>query len=491
MVHSRILFRTIGTLLIVEVIMLLLCCGMAFYYGEDDRLAFAVSAVVVLAACLCLRALGSKAGGNLNRREAFFVVGTTWLIYSLFGMLPLMLSGYYTSPAAAFFEAMSGFTTTGTTILPSVEVLPHGILFWRSLSQFVGGLGIIFFTLIILPAAGEGNVRLFSAEMSGVAHERLHPRIRTTVVWIFLIYVFLTAACTGALCLCGVDWFDSLNHAMATTATGGFSTHDSGISFFRSPAVEYVIIAFMFIAATSFYVMLLTLQRRSLRFVRQNDELRLFTLLIVVTTIVAAVYLFVVSGNAEYSIRTALFNVVALQSSTGFLTENVLLWWQPLAFFLILTPLIGGCAGSTAGGFKCIRVLTLMRTARQQFKLYLHPKLVLPIRVNGHFISDDMSRNILSLLFWYFVIFVAGALLLALLGVNFIEAMHLALCCLSNIGITGDMSHMLVSEAGYASVADILQNPLISTICALLMLVGRLEIFPLLLPLTAGFWKDN
>lgn len=491
MIHARILFRTIGTLLIIEVIMLLLCCGVAFYYGESDRWAFAASTVIVLIATIVLRILGRSAGGNLNRREAFFVVATTWLIYSLFGMLPLMMSGYYTSPAAAFFEAMSGFTTTGTSILPSIENLPHGLLFWRSLSQFVGGLGIIFFTLIILPAAGEGNVRLFSAEISGVAHERLHPRIRTTVVWIFLIYVVLTAACTGALYLCGIGWFDSINHAMTTTATGGFSTHDSGISFFQSPAVEYVIVVFMYISATSFYIILITLQQRTLKYFRRNDEIRFFTLLIVVTTLVAAVYLFTQSFDIEYSFRTALFNVVALQSSTGFLTSNVLLWWQPLAFFLILTPLIGGCAGSTAGGIKCIRVLTLMRTARQQFKHYLHPKLVLPIRVNGRFISDDMSRNIASLLFWYFVIFAIGTVAFSLFDVNFIEAMHLTLCCLSNVGITGDMSHILVDAGGTTTVADILQNPVASTLCALLMLVGRLEIFPLLLPLTAGFWQKN
>lgn len=471
--------------------MFLLCFGVACYYGEGDMLVFGVATAVVLAASVELRHIGRQAGGSLNRREAFFIVGSTWIVYSLFGMLPLLLSGYYPSVASTFFEMMSGFTTSGTSILPSVEVLPHGLLFWRSLSQFVGGLGIIFFTLIILPAGGEGNVRLFSAEMAGLMQERLHPRIRTTVIWIFSLYLLLAAFCAASLRLCGVGWFDSVNHAMTTIATGGFSTHDDGIRHFRSPAVEYVICLFMYLSSISFYVMLLTLQRRKLKYFRQNDEVRFFTLFILATALIVAVYLFFRSRDIEYSLRTALFNVVSLQSTTGYLTDDILLWWQPLAFFLILTPLIGGCSGSTAGGFKCIRILTVIRSSRQYFKSYLHPRRVLPIRVNGRFMDDSMNRNIFSLLFWYFIILIISTVVLSLFNINFLEALHLALGCLSNVGINGDMSHLLADSNGLTSAGEILQNPFVSTICAFLMLIGRLEIIPLLLPLTAGFWRND
>ena len=274
MINFRILYRTIGTLLFIEAVMMFVCFIMAMAYGEDDRIAMGVSFVVVSVIAIAMRIHGRHSGSSLNRRESFLIVATTWIVFSLLGMLPLLLSGYVTSVTDAFFETMSGFTTTGTSLISDIDKWPHSLLFWRTLTQWVGGLGIVFFTLAILPSSGNNGVRLFSAEVTGPTHERLHPRIRTTVKWLFSLYAILTLLCAVALYFCGVDWFDSINHAMATTATGGFSTHSDGIMFFNSAAVEYVIAAFMLVSGISFYMLYVMFQRRSLRPIKQSCELR-------------------------------------------------------------------------------------------------------------------------------------------------------------------------------------------------------------------------
>lgn len=485
--HYRILARTIGTLLFIEAAMLLACLGMSLYFKEEDSRAFLVALIITVAVSTVLRIVGRHSGNRLNRRESYFIVATTWIVFSLLGMMPFLIGGYCSSVTDAFFETMSGFTTTGTSLMQNLDTMPHAILFWRSLTQWVGGLGIVFFTLAFLPT-GNGNengVRLFSAEVTGITHEKLHPRISTTVKWLFSLYALLTLLCAAALWLCGIGVFDSINHAMTTTATGGFSTHNLSIRYFQSPAVEYVVTGFMFVSGISFYMLYLMFQRHTLRPLRENGEFRFYLTSVLIITIVAAVSLILGSGyDVEHALRSALFNVVSLHSSTGFVSENFALWWQPLWFLLFFAMITGACAGSTSGGIKCIRMLTLMKTSTNQFQHILHPNLVRPVRINGRTITEQIEHALLAFVFWYLVLLFLGTLCLLLMNLDFLSSINLAISCLSNAGFcdgtfVSSMSHLYsLPDAG-------------KWVCSFLMLAGRLEIFPILLPLAPSFWKVN
>ncbi len=485
MINFRILYRTIGTLLFIEAVMMFVCFIMAMAYGEDDRIAMGVSFVVVSVIAIAMRIHGRHSGSSLNRRESFLIVATTWIVFSLLGMLPLLLSGYVTSVTDAFFETMSGFTTTGTSLISDIDKWPHSLLFWRTLTQWVGGLGIVFFTLAILPSSGNNGVRLFSAEVTGPTHERLHPRIRTTVKWLFSLYAILTLLCAVALYFCGVDWFDSINHAMATTATGGFSTHSDGIMFFNSAAVEYVIAAFMLVSGISFYMLYVMFQRRSLRPIKQSGELRFYLISILIISVMTAICLYIFGHyDIERAIRSAVFNVISMQSGTGFNSDNFQFWWRPLWLLLFFVMITGGCAGSTSGGIKTVRMLTLIKVATNQFQHMIHPNLVRPIRINGNILGAPVIRSLLAFVIWYLIIIVIAVLIFTAMGIKFQDAFNIVISCMSNVG----------AAAGpvYSPMESILEmNDGGKWLCSALMLAGRLEIFPLLLPLAPSFWKKN
>lgn len=485
MLRGKILFRTIGTLLYVEAIMMLICLVISIAYEEKDRLAFSLSLLIVLATSFLLRFFGRKTGNSLNRKETFFIVAVTWIIFSLLGMFPLLIGGYCHNITDAFFETMSGFTTTGTSILPMIDNLPHGILFWRSLTQFVGGLGIVFFTIAMVPSDGGSNVRLFSAEVTGLSHEKLHPRIRTTVARIFTLYAVLTLVCAGALTLVGMDWFDSINHAMTTMATGGFSTHNLGIMYFDSAAVECVIMLFMFIASVSFYILYAMLQKQSINILTHNSEFKFFIFCILCIGTLTSVALFITSDhNIPDALRSAFFNIISIQSSTGFTSEQINLWWHPLWYLIFFAVITGGCSGSTSGGIKCARSLTLIKTAFNQFRHILHPNIVHPVRINGRAISEALERSLLAFVFWYIALTFIATTLFAIMGYDFLDSLNVVICNISNTG---------AFDSPACSPADctIQMPPLGKWICAFLMLAGRLELFPLLLPLAPSFWRNE
>ena len=485
MLNFRILSRTIGSLLFVETGMFLLCLIMAVVYKEADLTAFALSAAVAFGLGLVLKYVGRRSGKTLGRRDAFFIVATTWIIFSSLGVLPMILSGVCTNLTDAFFESISGFTTTGTTVFSNVDLLPHGILLWRSLTQWIGGLGIVIFTMALLPATGESNIRLFSAEATGPTHERLHPRIATTVKWLFSLYIMLTLLCALCLSLCGLDVFDSINHAMSTTATGGFSTHTDGLLYFRNPAVEYVTALFMLLSGINFPLLYLLMQKRRMSTVLANNELRFYLYSILLLFLAATAALILHSHYAPLeAVRSALFHVISIQTTTGFVTDRFAAWWHPMWFVLFFVMITGGCAGSTSGGVKCIRVLTLMRTATNQFRQMLHPNAFLPIKVNQITMSSAMERGLLAFIFWYVLLLLAGTLVFSFLGLPFFQGINVAVCCLSNVGLCDAVVYAPMSELTLAPEAG-------KWMCAFLMLAGRLEIFPLLLPLAPAFWKEN
>ena len=274
MINFKLVYKVIGSLLFIEAIMMLSCLLVSVYYREDDIPAFLTTIAITVLAAIGLKYKGYQAENSMGRREAYLLVTLIWVIFSALGALPFVISGYLTSFTDAFFETMSGFTTTGATIIDDVEALPHGLLFWRSLTHWIGGLGIMFFTIAILPSLVGGSVKVFSAEATGPIKSKMHPRLSTTAKWIWAIYLILTAACVACFCLFGIGFFDSLNYSMSITATGGFATHNSSMAYFDSAAIDYTAAVFMILSGINFSLLYLLMFKGKLKSFVKDSELR-------------------------------------------------------------------------------------------------------------------------------------------------------------------------------------------------------------------------
>lgn len=404
MINFKTIIRIIGILLLLETTMFLVCSGVSFYYRESDMLDFWKAGGITAGVGLLLAFLGKGGERQLTRRDGYVLVSFAWVVFSLFGMLPFYIGGYIPDITNAFFETMSGFSSTGATILNNIESLPHGILFWRSMTQWIGGLGIIMFTIAVLPIFGISGLQVFAAEASGPTHDKVHPRIGITAKWIWSIYAGITALLVGLLMLGGMDWFDSICHAFATTGTGGFSTKQASVAHYNSPYIEYVISIFMFISGINFTLLLLFVNRKFKKFI-SNAELKFyFGSVVLFTAIIALVLYYTSRMGMEESFRKSLFQVISLQTSTGFATDDYMKWTPVLWGLFTIIMLMGACAGSTTGGLKCIRMVILTKVSRNEFKHILHPNAVLPIRINKQVIPPSIVSTVLAFCFIYLII---------------------------------------------------------------------------------------
>lgn len=483
MINFKTIIRIIGILLLLETVMFLVCSSVSFYYRESDMLDFWKAGGITAGIGLLLAALGKGGERQLTRRDGYVLVSFAWVAFSLFGMLPFYIGGYIPDIANAFFETMSGFSSTGATILDDIESLPHGILFWRSMTQWIGGLGIIMFTIAVLPIFGVSGLQVFAAEASGPTHDKVHPRIGITAKWIWSIYAGITALLVGLLMLGGMDWFDSICHAFATTGTGGFSTKQASVAYYNSPYIEYVISIFMFISGINFTLVLLFVNRKFKKFIG-NAELKFYFGSVVLFTAVIAIVLYYTSPmGMEESFRKSLFQVISLQTSTGFATDDYMQWTPVLWGLLTIIMLMGACAGSTTGGLKCIRMVILTKVSRNEFKHILHPNAILPVRINKQVISPSIVSTVLAFCFIYISIIVIGTLLMMAMGVGAEESMG---CVISSIGNMGPG----LGETGPAYSWNALPDAA-KWLLSFLMLLGRLELFTVLLLFTPDFWKRN
>ena len=481
MINFKTIIRIIGILLLLETVMFLVCSSVSFYYRESDMLDFWKAGGITAGIGLLLAALGKGGERQLTRRDGYVLVSFAWVAFSLFGMLPFYIGGYIPDIADAFFETMSGFSSTGATILDDIESLPHGILFWRSMTQWIGGLGIIMFTIAVLPIFGVSGLQVFAAEASGPTHDKVHPRIGITAKWIWSIYAGITALLVGLLMLGGMDWFDSICHAFATTGTGGFSTKQASVAYYKSPYIEYVISIFMFISGINFTLLLLFVNRKFKKFIG-NAELKFYFGSVVLFTAVIAIVLYYTSPmGMEESFRKSLFQVISLQTSTGFATDDYMQWTPVLWGLLTIIMLMGACAGSTTGGLKCIRMVILTKVSRNEFKHILHPNAILPVRINKQVISPSIVSTVLAFCFIYISIIVIGTLLMMAMGVGAEESMG---CVISSIGNMGPG----LGETGPAYSWNALPDAA-KWLLSFLMLLGRLELFTVLLLFTPDFWK--
>ena len=321
--NYRIIYKIIGHLLLIEMLFMLICGGMAFAYREDDVMAFALSAAITAVVSLICKYFGRLSGNNLSRRDAYLVVTAVWVVFSLFGMLPFLIGGYIPNVTDAYFETMSGFTTTGATILDDVECLPHGILFWRSLMQWIGGLGIVFFTIAVLPSMVGGSTKVFAAEVAGPFKSKMHPRLTTSAKWLWSIYLALTCACFLAYWLAGMGWFDGLNYAMTTTATGGFAPHNDSAKYFISPAIEYISLGFQFLAGMNFILLYAMVFKGQVLNLFRNSEFRVYLSIVLASTAFIMYMLITHNGyGLEKAFRCAWFPVASSFTTTGLFNDD-------------------------------------------------------------------------------------------------------------------------------------------------------------------------
>lgn len=483
MINSRLIFRIIGVLLLIETA-LFLCCGcVSLIYGEHDLQSFLITSALATAVGVLLLLIGRGAKKHLGRRDGYVIVSAAWIAFSLFGMLPFYISGHIPSITNAFFETMSGFTSTGATILDDIESLPHGLLFWRAMTQWIGGLGIVFFTIAVLPIFGVGGIQVFAAEASGMSGDKVHPRIGVTAKWIWSIYTGLTGTLILLLMLGGMNFFDSICHAFATTGTGGFSTKQASVAFYNSPYIEYVISIFMLLSGINFMLLLFFIHGKFKKFT-QNAELRWYFCSVVGFTAFIAVVLYYTSPmGAEEAFRKSLFQVASLHTSTGFATADYMTWQPILWGTLTVIMIMGACAGSTTGGMKCIRLVILAKVSRNEFKHLTHPNAVLPVRVNKQVISPSVKSTILAFTFIYAGLIIVSILLLMGMGVGLTESIGTVISSIGNMGPG-------LGLCGPAYSWNVLPD-LSKWLLSFLMLLGRLELFTVLLLFSSDFWKKS
>ena len=484
MFHPKLIFRIVGILLFIEAVFLSGSIGVSLYYGEETIKPLLYSLGIIALAGTVLITLCKGGERNISRKDGYIVVTLCWVVFSLFGTLPYMLTDSIPCFTDAFYETMSGFTTTGATILEDIEALPRSILFWRMMTHWVGGLGIVFFTVAVFPMFGLNDINLFSAESVGPIRSKLHPRISVTARWILTIYIALTIVCTLSLHFAGMGWFDAVCHSMSTIATGGFSTKQASIAAFNSPAIEYVLTFFMFVSGVNLSLLYLAIFKVRPMTLLRDTEFKTYFMIAAAFSLVIGVGLYFTSDlGVEGSLRASLFQVVSLQTTTGFATVNYAVWMPLLWLLLCALMFIGACSGSTSGAMKCARISILYKVMWNEFKRIVHPNAVIPVRMTGRIIPSAIQSAILAYTVIYIFMLVAGLFVNMAFGVDFLDAFSLSVASVGNVGPALGNYGPMDSFATLPSV--------VKWFSAFQMLVGRLEFFAVLLLLTPVFWKNR
>lgn len=480
--NRKLVAKVLGALLVVEGLALLLPAMVAFFYqdGTLDAFLFAVVASVLIGIPLLLI---ETDGLHMKRRDGFACVGLGWIVLALVGAIPYVLSGAVPSYIDALFETISGFTTTGASVIADVEALPPAVQFWRSLTSWMGGMGVLVMVLALLPQLGDGSVNLMRAESPGPVLSRLVPRVADTAKILYMIYIGLTVAEMAILWALGMPLFDSVNHAMATIATGGFSVKNASIAYYASPAIRWVITAFMFLSGVNFALLYQALRGR-FRAAVKSEELWLYVGVILGATALITLDLHRELGmTASAAAPQAAFQAVTIITTTGFATTDFAAWPAVSQCVLILLMLMGGCAGSTAGGMKSVRFLLLLKSARRWLQRILHPREVHPIRVDGRSTDEDTITNVSCFFFVYMMLLMACTMIVGFDGVDFLEAFSAALSSISNVG---PALGILGPTGNFAALSALSKL----SMCAA-MLFGRLEIVPLMIVLMPSAWRKR
>lgn len=481
MLNLKFIIRILGFLLVIESIAMLIASLVALIYQGPDMKALFLSTLLCLLTGLTVLTFTQKARKEMGKREGFVIVTIVWILFSFFGSLPYLLSYAIPNLTDAFFETMSGFTTTGSSILPDVEALPHGILFWRSMTQWLGGMGIVVLSLAIFPIFGIGGMQLFAAEVPGPVADKLNPRISSTAKYLWYIYLFFTLLETILLWLGGMTLFDAINHSFTTMATGGYSTKQASIAFWPSPFIQYVITFFMIIGGTNFTISYLILTGKFKKAI-DNEELKYYLLFIAGFTVLILFGLLITTNlGIEQAFRDSLFQVVAIITTTGYATTDYLQWTPFLTIVLFAVFFFGGCAGSTGGGMKIMRIVLLLKNSYYELRRIIHPNAIIPVRFNKKPVSEQIITNVLAFFMFYFVIFFISSVILMLVVPDLPSSMGAVASSLGNVG----------PGLGLFGPAENFSHlhPFGKWFLSFLMLLGRLELFTVLVLFSPAFWK--
>ncbi|HPG42117.1 MAG TPA: TrkH family potassium uptake protein [bacterium] len=478
--NYRVILHILGALLLFEGLSLLLPLPFSYYYGDGDAQAIITSALICLG-CGAALFLPTGSKKDLGIREGFVIVALGWTLLAAFGAIPFVIGGAIPSYTDAFFETMSGFTTTGASILPNVETVPHGLLFWRSLTHWLGGMGIIVLSLAILPILGVGGMQLYKAEVPGPSPDKLSPRIRDTAKILWVVYFLMSALQTGLLMLGGMTLFDSLCHTFGSMATGGFSTKNTSVGYYNSLYIEIVIIFFMFMAGVNFSLHYAFLKGNFKSYWKDREFLfyiKFTTLSILFVTIV--VY-FSNYHNAGQSLRAAAFQVVSILTTTGFVTADFEKWAHAGQIALLVLMFVGGCAGSTGGAIKVIRFMIVLKQGVLELRKLLHPNAYIPMRLGGRVIQPEVVTEVLGFFIIYMLIFIIGSIIMTCFGLDLVTAGSSVAATLGNIGpglaVAGPMDNYAFVPAGGKWALSFF------------MLLGRLELYTILILFVPEFWK--
>jgi trk system potassium uptake protein TrkH len=484
-INFPIVLRVIGWLLMIEAAFMIVPIGISLCYGENGDIMTFVYSIAITAATGAIMTFGIRPKSMAMRtRDGLLLTSITWIFFSFFGMLPYIFSGTLTNPADAFFETMSGFTTTGSTMIINVDGTSHGILFWRALTQWVGGMGIILFTLAVLPMLNyKGGITLFNAEVSGLTHRRMKPRINQTAKDLWIIYIVLSVAMTLML-VKPMGWFDSVCHTMAALSTGGFSTKTMGVRYWNSYYVDLVITVFMFLGGVNFPLMY-SVSKGRFNVLKRSDTFKWYCLVILFFTVIIILRTWYAGYFEKWSDRVilTLFDTVSAITSTGFTVMNYEKGGEFISMLLMVSMFFGGMAGSTAGGAKIDRMIVLIKNTKNELYRMLHPNAVMTVRVDGAVVSHDMISKVLAFLTVYTTVLVVVALILNMDGAPLTDAIFTSMSSLSNIG----MGYGVTGQTGsFAYFPDY-----IKWILSFEMLVGRLELFTFMIIFTRGFWSKE
>ena len=495
-INFKIILHLMGLLFVVNGGFIVLASLVSFIYKDGVAWEMLQSAAVVFICGVVLMFITRNHRKEIQKREGYIIVTFGWICMSLAGTLPYIFTGAIPNFTNAFFETMSGYTTTGASIVTEIEELPEGILIWRSITHWIGGMGIIVLAIAILPLLGIGGMQLFAAEAPGPGGDKLHPRITDTAKRLWIIYVGYTVAETILLKIAGMSFFDAINHSLSTLSTGGFSTKNNSVAYWNAqPVIQYIIMVFMFLAGTNFVLSYFAFKTKFSKIFR-DEEFKSYLFLIVGLSILAAGLIYfkgditdstiahpMVWGELESAIRHGLFQVLAIVTTTGFATADYTVWAPILTIFFFGLMFLGGSSGSTAGGIKIVRHLIMIKNGVLEFKRTLHPNAILPVRYNNKAIGQPIVFNILGFFILYMLSFIVGVLVFSWLGLDFKTALGGAASTLGNVGpALGDLGP--THNYGYLPDAAKWWS-------TFLMLIGRLELFTVLILLTPFFWRNR
>lgn len=477
--NYRLIFKLIGNVLRIEALIMLFPLVVSFIYGGGDHLAFLWSILILAAVGTILAKLNPK-DKNFRTRDSFVVAGFSWILLSLFGALPFYFSGYFNSFIDCAFESISGFTTTGSSILTNVEVLPKGLLFWRNFSHWIGGMGVLVFMIAVMPSNNASSVNLLRAESTGPSPDKIVPKIRETARIMYLIYLAMTVLLIILLKIAGLPIFDSLINAFSTAGTGGFSNLNASFGGYNNIAAEIITTVFMFLFGVNFSLYFILLGGKFAKFIK-DIELKVYFTLVIAAILIITINISGLYGGIWEALRHSSFQVSSIITTTGFATTDFNLWPTLSQGILVLLMVTGCCAGSTGGGIKLIRIILLLKAAIVELGKIFHPGSVKTVSVNGKKVSNDIVSKTALFFFIYFAVFFVSVLLVSIEGKDIVSSATAVIASLSNIG----PGLGLVGPAGNFATF----TPFSKVVLSFCMIAGRLEFFPLLVLFTPTAWK--